>query len=339
MASLVNYGRLIVTKARNSSLWILLAIAIGLALIGMFFRYRHLKPLTITGAITVQDTDPRKQLPIAGVEVSFVNNSGEPSVKSDSSGFFSLKLRQGLRRGQPLTLMFRHPDYHPLDVKEFVANKLYVVHLVPLSTVANIDPSHPGTAVANIRVRYSINATSKINIGSAVKTFLVENVGNLPCKQRPPCSPDGKWKATLGSASLDAGMGNEFHNVRVSCIAGPCPFTQIDADDGPSARQKITASALNWSDPATFLVEAEVMHTMQTPIDHQSYPVIFGSTLNFTLPTDAEGVSVEADVAGKTIIFPLGPDLNLSWATCSARVNKEQTRVYRCNVKAGYRFQ
>jgi hypothetical protein len=332
-------GRLIVTKARHSSLWIALAVAVGLALIGMFFRYRHLKPLVLTGAVTVQDADPRKQLPIAGVEISFVNNAGEPAAKSDPSGFFSLKLRQGLRRGQPLTLMFRHPDYQPLDLKEFVSDKLYIVHLVPLSRTATADPSHPSTAVANIRVRYSINATSKINIGSAVKPFLVENVGNQPCKQRPPCSPDGRWKAALGSASLDAGMGNEFQNVRVSCIAGPCPFTKIDADESSSAKQKITVSALNWSDPATFLVEAEVMHTMQTPIDHQSYPVIFGPTLTFSLPTDAEGVSVEADVDGKTIIFPLGPDLNLTWAACSARVNRQQINVYRCNLNPGYRFQ
>ena len=35
---------------------------------------------------------------------------------------------------------------------------------------------------------------------------------------------------------------------------------------------------------------------MQAAIDHQSYPVIFGSALNFTLPKNAEGVSFEADI-------------------------------------------
>jgi hypothetical protein len=324
-------------KEGNRSLWI--ALAVALTLVGVFFRYRHGKPLTITGAVTVQNTDPRKQLPIAGVEVSDANSPDDPPSKSDSSGFFSLRLRKGLRRGQELRLMFRHPGYHPLDLQEFAGDKLYIAHLVPLSETSEADPNRPFIAIANVRVRYSIKAMRTINIGSAVKTFQVENVGNIPCKERPPCSPDGKWKAAIGSASLDAGMGNEFQNVRVSCIAGPCPFTRIESDELSKNRQRITASARNWSGVATFLVEAEVIQTMQTAIDHQSYPVIFGSALNFTLPTDSEGVSVEADVAGETIIFPLGPELLLTWANCSARVNREQTSVYRCELKPGYRFQ
>jgi len=324
---------------RKLSLWLVPALAAGLTLVGLFFRREHWKPVTITGAVTVQDADPRKQLPIAGVEISVDKNSGEPPTKSDSSGFFTLKLRKGLRRGQAMTLRFRHPDYHPLDLPEFAADKLYIVHLVPLSKNTNNAPTRPATAVGNVRIRYSVKAMRTVNLGSAVKTFQVENVGNIPCKGRSPCSPDGKWKAAIGSASLDAGLGNEFQNTRVSCIAGPCPFTKIESDEFSKSSQKITASARDWSDPATFLVEAEVVHTMQSPIEHQSYPVIFGSTFSFTLPTDAQGVSLEADVAGETIIFPLGPELFLSWANCSARVNPDHTSVYRCELKAGYRFQ
>jgi hypothetical protein len=324
--------------ARKASLWIALALAVSSAYVGIYFRRQHLKPLTIRGAVTVQDADPRKQLPIAGVEVK-VNDSITPVVKSDSSGFFSLQLRQGLRRGRPITLVFRHPDYRPLDLPEYTGDKLYIVHLVPLSkNTANV-PSQPAKTVGNVRVRYSIKAMRTINIGSAVQTFQVENVGNVPCKGRSPCSPDGRWKAAIGSASLDAGLGNEFQNARVSCIAGPCPFTQIESGELSKPSQMITASARDWSDPATFLVEAEVVHTMQSPINHESYPVIYGSALNFTLPTDAEGLSLEADIAGETIIFPLGPELLLSWANCSSIVNPDHTSVYRCELKPGYRFQ
>lgn len=329
--------------ARKRSFWILLALVAGLICVGLFFRSRHWKPVTITGAITVQDADPRKQLPLAGVEVSLAkkegeNNAGETSAKSDSNGFFSLKLPKGLRRGQAITLLFRHPDYHPLELKEFAGDKLYIVHLVPLSR--NADTSNrPAITVGNVRVRYSIQAMRTVDVGSAVKTFQVENVGNIPCQGRSPCSPDGKWKATIGSASLEAGPGNEFQDARVSCIAGPCPFTKIESDDFSRNSQKITATARDWSDPTTFLVEAEVVHTMQSPIDHQSYPVIFGGALSFTLPTDAEGVSLEADLAGETIVFPLGPDLFLTWANCNAKVNRDRNSVYRCELKPGYRFQ
>ena len=98
-------------------------------------------------------------------------------------------------------------------------------------------------------------------------------------------------------------------------------------------------TARNWSDTATFLLEAEVFHPMASERIHESYPVIFGESLNYTLPASAEGVNIEADIDGQTIIFPLGPSLFLSWAGCNARINPDQTRVYRCELKPGYRFQ
>lgn len=322
--------------AGRRSFWIVLALAAGLIFL---IRRQHWKPVTITGAVTIKDADTRKQLPIADVEITVADNAGEPPAKSDSSGFFRLKLRKGLRRGQALTLKFRHPDYLPLDLPEFAGDKLYIAQMVPSSK--NTDPvfNRPAVEVGNVRVRFSIMETRTVNVGSAVRTFQVENVGNVPCKGRPPCSPDGKWKAAIASTSLDAGVGNEFHNARVSCIAGPCPFTKIERDEFANNSQTITVSARDWSEPATFLVEAEVVHTMQSPIDHQSYPVIFGGALSFTLPTNAEGVSLEADIAGETVIFPLGPRLFLTWANCNARLNRDRTSVYRCELKPGYRFQ
>ena len=62
-------------------------------------------------------------------------------------------------------------------------------------------------------------------------------------------------------------------------------------------------------------------------------------TLNFSLPATAEGPSIEAEVNGEAIIFPLGPDLFLSWAQCALEMSKEQTRLYRCEIKAGYQLQ
>jgi hypothetical protein len=78
---------------------------------------------------------------------------------------------------------------------------------------------------------------------------------------------------------------------------------------------------------------------MVTPMEHWSYPVILGDGLSFTLPSAAESVSIEADLDGQTIIFPLGPSLFLSWAACDANVNPDKGRVYRCTPKPGYRFQ
>jgi hypothetical protein len=323
-------------KARSISLSVTVALVLAFTSLGIFFYRQSRRPIKIMGAVTVQDADFRKQLPITGVEITASNSLGDAASKSDSSGFFTLKLRKTLRKGEGVKLRFRHPDYLPLDIEETADDKLNVARLVPR---AKDTPDRPTIAVANVRVRYSIKAMRTMNIGSAVKTLEVDNIGNVPCNGRAPCSPDGKWKAAIGSLSLDAGVGNEFRNARVSCIAGPCPFTKIESDDLSKDSQKITASARNWYSTAIFLVEAEVIHSIQSKMDHKSYHEIFSSALNFTLPTDAEGVSLEADMAGETIIFPLGPDLFLSWATCHARTNQDHTSVYRCELKPRYKFQ
>jgi hypothetical protein len=325
------------TRAHKIELWMACSSLVAAIVVALLLARWHSRlPVSLQGAVTVQDTDTRKERPIADVQITADLAAGP--TKSDSTGMFVLNLRRFIRRGEPITLHFRNPLYQPLDVHDFVGDKLYVVHMIPLSS-GPPPPNRPVVKVGSVRVRYSIRAMTELNVGSAVKTFQVENKGNLPCKGQRPCSPDGKWKATIASASLDAGTGNEFQNARASCIAGPCPFTRIESDHFSQGGQVITVSARDWSDTATFLLEAEVFHPMVSQVVHESYPVIFGEALNFTLPASAEGVSIEADLDGQTIIFPLGPALFLSWANCNARVNPDQTRVYRCELKPGYHFQ
>jgi hypothetical protein len=311
--------------------------ALGILMAVLIVIHRQ-KPIVIKGAIIREDADPRKELPVADVEISEASGLAS-GAKSDSSGFFSLALRPLLRRGRPITLEFRHPDYQPLTLNEFIGDKLYIIRLVPISHKTRADSGHTEFVMGNVTVRYSIKTTTAANIGSAVKTFQSVNTANVPCKGQSPCSPDGKWKAAIGSASLDAGPGNEFRNARASCIAGPCPFTRITIDGFSRDGRNINVSVLDWADTATFLLEAEVFHPMESDIVRQSYPVIFGQTLNFTLPAAAEGVSIEAEINGAPIVFPLGPDLYLSWADCNARVNSDQTKVYRCELKPKYGFR
>jgi hypothetical protein len=301
-------------------------------------RWEARRPVSLQGSVTVKDSDPRKELPIADVQIS---TSDQPPVtaKSDSSGFFRLTLARGVRRGRPVALHFRHQDYQPLDLDEFVGDKLYIVHLAPLAAKPGRSTEPQQARVGNVRVRFSIKNQTEVNIGSAAQTFEIQNKGNVPCKGQHPCSPDGKWKAALGSLSLDAGIGNEFRDARASCIAGPCPFTNIEADRFSQGGRTIMVTARDWSDTTTFLLEAEVFHPMSSQLVHESYPVIFGNALNFTLPSSAEAINMEADINGQMIIFPLGPELLLSWANCNVRVNPDRTRVYRCELKPGYRFQ
>jgi hypothetical protein len=320
-------------------IWAIAIAGLAGALTAVLVAIHKAQPITIKGAVLSQDADPQKQLPIADVEITGTDGSTVRTAESDSSGFFSLTLRRGLRRRQPLTLHFRHPGYQPLDLNEFVSDQIYIARMVPISHETRVQSDRPEAAVSNVRVRYSVKTTTEADVGSAVKTFQVANKGDVPCKGSHPCSPDGKWKAALSSATLDAGEGNEFRNARVSCIAGPCPFSRVEFEDLSRGGRKVNVSVRNWSDTTTFLVEAEVVHPMVSDLVRESYPVIFGRALNFSLPPLAEGPSIEAEINGESIVFPLGPDLYLSWADCHVRVDKDQAKAYRCELKPGYRFK
>ena len=319
--------------------WIVLgAVVVAIVTLLPLHYLPHKKPIWLKGAVVVQDPDSRERLPIADVEVAVSSDDILAKTKTDSSGLFIIQLPAAVRRGREITLQFRHHQFRPLDQHEFVADKLYIAQMAPVAQRTAPASNHPVTTVGRVRVRYSIKAMTIVNIGSAVKPFQVVNEGNVPCNNQDPCSPDRKWKAAIGSAFLDAGAGNEFRNARVSCIAGPCPFTRIERDGFSKGGQTIRASARNWSDTTTFLLEAEVFHPMASETVHESHPVIFGRALDFTLPASAEGVCIEADITGQTIIFPLGPALFLSWATCDATVNPDQTKVYRCQLKPDFEF-
>ncbi len=183
-----------------------------------------------------------------------------------------------------------------------------------------------------------MNSDHQENVGSAVKTFEVVNQGNLPCnRHQTACSPDGRWKASSSSIEIDAGAGNEFRDARATCIAGPCPFTRIDANGFAQGGRVIKVTALDWSDTATFLVQAEVFHTSLISEVRISYPVVFGDGFSFTVPPDAEGTSLMAQLGGNEVVFPLGPDLDLSWATCAVRKGMNaMNSIYQCELKQGY---
>jgi hypothetical protein len=293
---------------------------------------------SITGAVLRQDSDLGKQLPIANAQISLGDNLADGVATSDSAGRFQLRLRPGVRVGQTIQLRLLHPGYRPMELSEYLLDRLYIVRMVPIDQSADASLAAP-MVLADIRVRYATKSEISVNAGSALKTFEVVNTGNVPCDRHGPCSPDGKWKAAIGGASLDAGEKNAFHDVRVSCIAGPCSFTKIEKDSFSEGGSHIGVTVRNWSDTTTFLLEAEVTHTTSGDVVLQSFPAIFDRTMSFTLPAPSQGLSIEATVNGQEIVFPLGPTLDLSWAACTVKASGDGTKLYRCALKPGFRFR
>jgi hypothetical protein len=333
-------------KQKKFFAWIIAGVFVAASLITLLWRH-HWRPgsISIQGAVIRSDSDTRRELPIAGALVSASDGVRNTTTESDASGYFELTIPGVAWPGRTVNLSFRREDYQPLDLEvnagtRRTRNQLYIVALMPTPQQPVMASNSSQSVVSNIRVRYTVNSLTEENIGSAVKTFQVVNKGNVPCEGHAPCSPDEDWKASVSSLSLDAGNGNEFRNVRASCIAGPCPFTRIDSTGFVHGGRNITVSALDWSDTATFLVGTEVYHAAVSSNVRESYPVIFGRSLNFTVPPTQEGVSIEAEIDGTPMVFPLGPDLFLSWAICSTTKNADaqETTAYRCELKPGYRM-
>jgi hypothetical protein len=327
---------------RNSKLasWVALISAVAIAGGLVVSNIRRSRQIVFRGAVIRQDTDPSKQAPIAGVEITAVTAGLTERTQSDQAGWFEFTFPNGFGGREQVTFRFEHPGYQPLQLSDVGVDKLYVARMMPESAPADLPaPRTPQQVISNVRVRYIFRSYNLAEIGSEVKTFELANSGNVPCEPNSLCSPDKKWKAASGTVALDAGEGNQFRNVRVSCIAGPCPFTRVDRQTLSADGRHLNVSTLNWSDTATFLVEAEVVHPSENDVVRESYPAIFGPSLSFTVPNSAEGLSIEADLNGQAIVFPMAPNLSLGWAQCSQAKINDQVTGYRCELRPGYRFQ
>lgn len=292
----------------------------------------------VTGAVLTADTNPQRQRPVAEAHITVVAGAASVEGATDEAGLFRLTIDPPLLPDQPITLTVAHDDFHTFEASDLVAHQLHLVRLRPVQVVAEAADT-PAVGLANVRVRYTYKAETTVEIASAARTFEVVNTANVPCADQKPCSPDGDWKATVGDFSIDAGVGRQFRNVRLSCLAGPCPFTRVERDEFSRGGREIRGAILNWSDTVTYLVEAEVVqHTVSDLVRH-AFPVIFERFMNFTLPPGAHGPSIEAEVEGEAIVFPLGPQLRLSWATCRLDARDAGTRMYRCELKPGFVFE
>jgi hypothetical protein len=331
-------------KVRRKRIAIAGAAVLAAALVAALLIYRASEPVVVTdisGAVLREDVDPHKQRPIENAAITAVTALTTASAVSDHSGFFRLRLRPPVLLGQQIRLTVRHADFLAAALVQPAGDEIQVIRLAPTSreVVVPAPPSGPPLSISNVRVRYAVTSTTTEDVGSAVRTFDVENTGNVPCRDRRPCSPDGRWKATVKSLPLDAGADKQFRNVRVSCISGPCPFTRLESDNFSRGGRLIEISVRNWSDPVTYLVEAEVVQAMGAELVRRSYPAIFGRSMNFTLPAAAQGPSIEAEVGGSQIVFPLGPRLILSWADCRLEIGADRTKLYRCDLKPQYIFR
>ncbi len=331
-------------KPKKIALWAAVGGATVATSLVLLLRLQHWRPrvIVLQGAVIRSSVDPRRELPISGALITVSDDEAYATTISGARGYFKVKFRERVWPDETVHLDFRRAGYKQLEMTLKIGlhvnpHHLYIAAMRPVATPLALVPAHPVT-VSDIRIRYTVDYRTAKNIGSIARMFEAVNQSGVPCKGSSPCSPNGFWKASRGSLTLDAGAGNIFRNVRASCIAGPCPFTRIDSRGFAHGGKIIVASALDWSDTATFLVEAEVFHETIASRVRKSYPVIYGRELHFTTPPTAEGVSIEAEIGGTQIVFPLGANLYMNWTVCNSRMSVNRYTIYQCALKPGYIF-
>ena len=329
------------TARQKTAIWSGGALSLAIIALAAIFIIRQTRPsaaTVLTGVVLVDDQDPQKQSPIGFATVKATVGETSVSTRGDASGLFTLKLPHLFRRNVPIVLKVESTGYRARDFVVPNPNEIQVLHLVSSSPAALRPVAQPVLISKSVRVRYSEQTSITTVEGSIVKIFQVANKGNIPCDMHQPCSPDGKWKASIGSTTLE-GQGGDFRNLRISCIAGPCPFTRVESQTPTDNGRHLKISVLNWSETTTFLVEAEVMQTHRVEVIRDAYVAVFGSSMNFSLPATAQGATIQAEVGGHEINYPLGPELILSWAVCSVKLSTDGTKQFHCDLKPEYRFK
>jgi hypothetical protein len=108
-------------------------------------RMRQLMP--IEGAVIQRDSDTKKQVPIADVEITASDGVTSATTRSEASGYFKLVLQKGVLSGAPVTVSFGHPSYEPLVLNVQTGrletpDAIYVAAMVPIPPKAvAVEPS------------------------------------------------------------------------------------------------------------------------------------------------------------------------------------------------------
>src|ERR1700727_803596 len=124
MRSIRNTGKIRVWLISLADFAVMLAGVLG----AVAWHYIN-RTFSLRGVVIQQDEDPKKQSPIMDVQIDADGNIASAPVKSDFSGYFKLTLRPGVKRGHPITIHFRNPDFQPLDCHGAVGDKVYVVRM------------------------------------------------------------------------------------------------------------------------------------------------------------------------------------------------------------------
>src|SRR6185437_10357701 len=104
-------------KAKTITLSVGICATMATVAVVVVLRFTHWAPrmVTLQGAVIRRDTDPRKQLPVAGAVITVSDSKSKVTTVSSETGYFNVKFPQKIWPREIVNLAFRHPDYTPAD--------------------------------------------------------------------------------------------------------------------------------------------------------------------------------------------------------------------------------
>jgi hypothetical protein len=101
-------------------------------------------------------------------------------------------------------------------------------------------------------------AQPPIVLPPARMVFVTQNNSNVHCDNAPTCSPDGKWRSTVTTLTIQAQSGAHLINSKLSCD-GPGGACQFCDTPGPlvSGTTTATITVRCWSLPVTLTLQAD----------------------------------------------------------------------------------
>jgi hypothetical protein len=301
-------------------------IAVGAIAPALISKIHPPQPIILHGAIMRSDPNPEKRFPIRDVDVSYEEGGEEKYQKTSQDGAVTIALGPAVKAGDLIELKFRHRCYQEFDETIGAVDAPFTLYLWPATV------PEPG-APCNDPTITSIGLTFRKSYLTKSTTFQVPNRGTVRC-HREPCSPDGKWQANIVTATLDAGTGNTFARGKgsVTCIAGPCPFTQVVNDGFSAGGPGISVSVRNWSDTVTFVLQGELVGGPTSPV------TVAGKTFDFSVSrSDLPNLQIVAQTStGQSLVGDIGV-ASIPWATCQISEGAS-TIKYHCTLGPDYMF-
>lgn len=120
-----------------------------------------------------------------------------------------------------------------------------------------VRPPDPDLVIVKTNVAQQVAVQPQL-LREVEKSDASENRDGMRCNGRSPCSPDGRWFATITTLTLSAGAGQELRSSEVQCSGAGCTHRELMSLEISPDGTTVTARIKTWSHSVTLKLVAQL---------------------------------------------------------------------------------